>query len=452
MKPNEEHLSLTRILAYSVPATPLIFMTFLVNLYLLKFTTDVLMIAPAVFGAAFATARVWDAVSDPLAGYWSDRTRSRLGRRRPWLLAASIPMTIAFAAVWSPPHLEGRVLEIWMGVAIFVYYTAQSAAYVPHLALGAELTLDYHERSKLATGRGAFELLGMLLAAGAIGYLGTAQVPRAAGTHLSVAFGVMTVVLIALHVSFTRERKTFQGRGAVSGLSAGRDVLRNPHARILLLVFFIEMLSIGFLAVLFPFMAEHVGSGLNPGVAMGAVMGIAALSVPFWLRLSKRYGKRVPWMIGIGAKGTGFGLLYFIGVDQTLTDLIPIMLIGAGQACTSILPTSIKADVIDYDELETGDRKEGAYFAAWNLAIKLASAVSIGASAFLLQWAGYQPNALEQAPTTVAAMKVLTAALPFALHLVALLLLLRFRLGPDEHERIRRQLDATNPVHKGELQ
>ncbi|MEE2897094.1 MAG: MFS transporter [Gemmatimonadota bacterium] len=450
MTTNEGHLSLGQILAYSLPAAPLIFMTFLVNLYLLKFTTDVLMIAPAVFGVAFATARVWDAISDPLAGYWSDRTRSRLGRRRPWLLAACLPMGIAFAAVWSPPQFDGPALEVWMGVAIFVYYTAQSAAYVPHLALGAEVTLDYHERSRLATGRGAFELLGMLLAAGAIGYLGAAQLPRVAGSQLSAGFALATVVLIALHVRFTRERDDFQGRGAASFRSAARDVLRNPHARILLFVFFIEMLSIGFLGVLFPFLAEHVGSGLNPGVAMGAVMGVAAVSVPLWLRLSRRFGKRVPWMIGIAAKGTGFGLMYFIGTEVDIVSFLPIALIGAGQACTAILPTSIKADVIDYDELETGDRKEGAYFAAWNLVIKLASAVSIGASAFLLQWAGYQPNAADQAPATLDALMALSSALPFVLHLLALALLFRFRLGPKEHARIRRALDTTGWVHKGD--
>ena len=138
------------IVAYSLPAAPLVFMTFLANLYLLKFTTDVLQIAPALFGLIFAAARVWDAASDPLVGYWSDRTRSRLGRRRPWLLASCVPLAIAFAAVWSPPSLPGHTIELWIGLAIFLYYTAYTAAAVPHLALGAELTLDYHERSRLA--------------------------------------------------------------------------------------------------------------------------------------------------------------------------------------------------------------------------------------------------------------------------------------------------------------
>jgi GPH family glycoside/pentoside/hexuronide:cation symporter len=439
---HDERLSLSRILAYSLPAAPLVFMTFLVNLYLLKFTTDVLRIAPALFGLAFAAARVWDALSDPLAGYWSDATVSRWGRRRPWLLGACLPIALAFAALWSPPPLTGDALTLWMVVAIVFYYTAYSAAYVPHLALGAELTLDYHERSRLATGRGLFELLGMLCAAGAIGFLGAAEEPRAAGRSLSFAFGAATLVLFAVHVRFTREREAFLGRGAASPLSAGLDVMRNPHARTLLAVFFIEMLSLGFLGVLFPFLADFVGSGLNPGVVIGSVMAIALASIPGWLALARRFGKRMPWMLGIGGKGIGFGLLYFIGIEPSIVSILPMVLIGTGQACASILPTSIKADVIDYDELETGERKEGAYFAAWNLAIKLASAIAIACSGLLLQRAGYVPDTAAQAPATIETIKALAAGLPFGLHVVALAILAHFRLGPKEHQRIREEIDA----------
>lgn len=441
MESQDEHLGLGHIAAYSLPAIPLTFMAFMVNLYLLKFTTDVLLIAPATFGGVFAASRVWDAISDPLVGHWSDRTRSRLGRRRPWILGASIPIGIAFAMLWSPPRLDGFALELWMAIAIFVYYTAYSAAAVPHLALSAELTLDYHERSRLATGRGIFELIGVALTAAALGFLASAQVPRLAATHVATLFAVATLVMIGIHVTFTTERKDYQGRGAVSLGSACRDVLRNPHARILLFVFFIEVLSLGFLGVLFPFLAEQLGSGVNPGTALGAVMVIAMLSVPVWLHLSRAYGKRIPWMIALGGKGVGFAMLYFIDAEISLYYFVVLGLIGAGQACTSILPTSIKADVIDYDELETGERKEGAYFAAWNLVIKLASAIAVGTGAFLLQVTDYQPEALEQSAATVEGIKALAAALPFGLHVIALIALFRFRLGPTEHARIRGQLD-----------
>jgi len=445
-----ERLPLGRIVAYSLPAAPMIFMTYLVNLYLLKFTTDVLLIAPATFGALFAGARVWDAVSDPIVGYWSDRTRSEFGRRRPWILAASIPMALAFAAVWSPPAIEGRSLEVWMALAIFAYYTASSAAYIPHLALGAELTLDYHERSRLATGRGLFELIGMLLAAAAIGYMSSVSPPRAAGTHLSLFFGLATVGLLGTHVSLLRERTTFQGRGASRPGWAARDVMRNPHARVLLFVFFVDMLSVGFLAVLFPFMADQLAEGMNPGLAMVAVMGIAMLSVPLWLRLARRFGKRTPWMFGLGLKAVGFATLFLLDRGPTPVAFLPILLIGTGQACTSILPNSIKADVIDYDELETGERKEGAYFAAWNLVIKLASAVAIAASAFLLEWAGYRPEVDAQSPETLTAITRLTALIPVALHAVAMVALSRFRLSPIEHNRIRREIALSRPPHQGE--
>jgi Na+/melibiose symporter-like transporter len=248
---------------------------------------------------------------------------------------------------------------------------------------------------------------------------------------------------------FTREREDYHGRGAYSLLAAGRDVMANPHARRLLLVFFLEMLSLAFLGALFPFLARYVGSGLNPGVGTGAVMCMALLSVPVWLRLSRRFGKRTAWAIGMGGKGIGFGLVYFASSQLSALSIVAVALIGSGQACTAVLATSIKADVIDYDELETGERKEGAYFATWNFAINLASAVAIAASGFLLPWAGYRPNAAEQAPQAIESIRLVASALPLGLHAVALLLLLGFRLGPREHERMRSVIESRSSAGRG---
>jgi GPH family glycoside/pentoside/hexuronide:cation symporter len=165
----EERLPLATILIYALPAASLGFMGALVSIYLLKFSTDVLLIAPGLMGLLFGLSRLWDAVSDPLAGYWSDRTRSALGRRRPWLLAAALPLALLFAALWSPPAALGpTALTIWMGAAIVLYFTAQTAVGIPHMALGAELTNGYHERSRVFGARMLFEFVGIFLAACAI--------------------------------------------------------------------------------------------------------------------------------------------------------------------------------------------------------------------------------------------------------------------------------------------
>jgi GPH family glycoside/pentoside/hexuronide:cation symporter len=117
-----------------------------------------------------------------------------------------------------------------------------------------------------------------------------------------------------------------------------------------------------------------------------------------------------------------------------------MVLIGGAVACFFVLPPSVKADVIDYDELVTGERKEGSYFAVWNFIQKLASAAAITVSGFVLQFVGYEANVV-QSEASVAAMRGLFAGLPLALSILAILLLLRFRLDASEHQRIRAELD-----------
>ena len=143
-----QRLPLSAILVYSLPTVGAGFMFLLIGLYLMKFATDVLLIPPAAMGFIFGASRIWDAISDPVAGYLSDRTRHRSGRRRPWIFVSIFPIGAAYLMAWSPPaSLTGDSLILWMGVGVFGFYSAMTIFIVPHMSLGAELTADYHDRS-----------------------------------------------------------------------------------------------------------------------------------------------------------------------------------------------------------------------------------------------------------------------------------------------------------------
>ena len=147
---SDERTPLATILIYASPAPCIGFMFFLVSMYLMKFSTDVLLIAPGVMGLIFGISRVWDGISDPLAGYFSDRTNTRIGRRRPWMLASLVPIVVVFLMMWSAPQtLTGTALVVWMAVGVIGFYTAMTIFTVPHASLGAELSMSYDDRNRV---------------------------------------------------------------------------------------------------------------------------------------------------------------------------------------------------------------------------------------------------------------------------------------------------------------
>jgi Na+/melibiose symporter-like transporter len=214
----------------------------------MNFATDVLLVAPATIGAIFFASKLWDAVSDPVVGFLSDRTTWRFGRRRSWMLASSVPVAGFAIMLWAPPAgLSETELVLWLGVAIFGFYTAYTAFYVPHLALGAELSFEVRDRNRVYGSRQIGSAIGLMLAftLGAP-LLEQHETARAVAVELGWLTGLACAVSIAIAAALLpREPAASVGRGARNPVAALRDVWRNPHARILLFVFFIESFGVG---------------------------------------------------------------------------------------------------------------------------------------------------------------------------------------------------------------
>jgi len=406
----------------------------LVNFYLLKFSTDVLLIAPAVVGTLLLLARVWDAVTDPLAGWLSDRTHTRLGRRRPWLLGAALPFGASVVMLWSPPEtLQGSALTIWVGGAILLFYTAYTAFRIPHLAFAAELDRGYHERTRVFAILQAMESVGMFAASGALFLLEAADDARLFARQLSVFMAVFASVMLLLPVWLLRERAEFQGKGGPNPLRAFRDVAGNGNARILIGVFFLEQVGFAALVALLPYLSDYVV--VSPGrTALYLVSAIAAMlvSIPVWLALSRRIGKQRAWMWSLCAKVLIFFSIFFFGEGDLLYMTLASMAYGLMNGCGAVVGQSLQADVIDWDHAQTGERKEGTYFAAWNFAQKAAGGVAIWIVGLVLSFTGFVPN-IAQSEDTLLGILLMASTLPCVLHIAAIGLLSRFSLDESEH-------------------
>ncbi len=439
----EERIPTGQILIFSAPVLGVFVGSALTSMYLLKFATDVLLVAPAVMGAILLAGRIWDAVSDPLVGHLSDRTRTRFGRRRPWFLASAIPLGLSIVALWSPPReLSGPALVAWITASFLLFFTFYTTFRVPHMAFAAELSRGYHDRTRVFGLMQAMESLGMMLAAGALFLLESAEDPRGPAAGISVAIGAGGAVLILLTTAAMREREEFQERGARSSASAFGDVLGNPHARILVGVFLLEQLGFSVLVILLPYVSDYVL--VTPGSTAAYIFGALVtllLSIPVWLAAARRWGKKPVWLFSILGKMVVFGGFFFMGEGDFLWVMAGTILFGAMAGCGSVVGPSLKADVVDWDEGRTGERKEGAYFATWNFAQKAAGGVAGWLTGTMLSVFGFEPN-VAQSEGTLFGMRVLISLWPLAVHVLAFVLVLRFGLDEAAHRAARESARA----------
>ena len=439
-------------IAYGMPGLGAGYMYLLMSLYVMKFSTDVLLIAPAVMGVIFSISRIWDAVSDPIAGYLSDRTTFKFGRRRTWMLLSFIPISFGFLAVFSPPEsMQGQSLDLWMMIAILSFYSAITLFNVPHMALGAELSEDYHERTRLFGVRHIGFTVGSILSLVSMSLLiseensPTGDVRELAGNLAFLAVAAMSL-MIFFSVSRLKENPEFQNRVNKNPFKAFRDVWVNPHAKILIIVLFIENLGGAVIGVLTLYVTQYiVEAPAWAPLIIFAYMLPSALSVPLWIPLSKRFGKIRLWVFSLALTGISFGGIFIIPFLDSVTERLIVMFIGAtlgGMAagCGGAIGPSVKGDVIDYDEYLTGERKEGSYFAALNFVFKSATGIMLLVTGFVLQFSGFIPNQPQTMEVKIALIS-LYGLVPLVFYsLGAYLLHKKFTFGEKEHAAIKQQI------------
>ena len=417
------------LVAYAAPALGFGFASMLVGTSLMKHATDVLAIAPATIGAILLGARVWDALADPIAGFLSDRTATRLGRRRPWMLAGALPLALAFIALWCPPAaLGGSALVAWVLLATLVLFGAQTAVRMPHEALAAELSRDPDERTRLFAAKRAAFGLGALGVFGALAVLGEARDPRGATFALIAPVSVASALLVLASCAVLREPAAHAGRGARSPYAALRDLLRNPHARLLLGVTLLQQIALGGVTTAASYHAEYVlGDASAFPKLLGCFFLATLVSIPVWVRLSRSFARKRLVVSAMLSLATALGAMAAVGRgDHTLYFLLAATGGFAAGALDVLLP-ALQADVIDWDETRTGERKEGVYFAAWHLAEKLALGVAAGVTGLALSASGFAPNQA-QGESALLAMRLLLSLFPLICYGGGALLFLGFTL------------------------
>ncbi|MEP2987737.1 MAG: MFS transporter [Parasphingorhabdus sp.] len=442
-----DRLTVPILVAYAAPSVASYFFFGTIGLYLLKFATDTLLLAPALVGTIFGVARIWDAVSDPVIGFASDKTRSSLGRRRPWMLYSILPMALFYYAIWNPAdQLQGAALSLWFGVSIFLFFTAATAFSVPHNALGAELSQNYHERSRIYGAKALCEQIGIILAAVWLFQIEQAQSPKGIAMDGAILAGGVLALSVVWAVWKLREPDSHKGRGGSTIFASLSDVARNKNAMRLLGIFFLEMLGFHSMVVVLPYMTEYVLR--EPGSTayfLAAATFSTIASIPFWVWISKRTDKAKAWRAAILIKIVVFGAMLVVGRGDSLLMGVITFTFGIAHGASQVLGPSLKADVIDTDEASSGERKEGVFFAAWNFAIKASIGIAIVISGWMLSATGFEPG-VAQSEMALTGIRALVSAAPLICHILAIILLLKFSITVSSHTRT---LERTAANHLG---
>ena len=329
---------------------------------------------------------------------------------------------------------------IWMAVALLVYETASTAYLIPHAALGMELTPHYHERTRLFGYTHMIGFIGSLLGMGLLQLMNMAEDKRAFANDLSLVAGIAILVAIVATTRFLPERAAYQGRGQTNVVRSIADVFRNSHARLLLVVFGIETYGMASIMTLTPYLVSYV---FPLEALLVAVMMTYALPqvvfTPFWMWLARRIGKQRAWTAALLLSSVPFVWFYFLA-EPGVTFWVLTFLCGFLAGCGAVVQPAIQADVIDYDEFTTGDRKEGAYLAVWNLVRKCSASLCALIAGLVLQFAGFVPNEV-QSPGTIEAIRSIFGLLPAACYLVGGLLFMRFTFNEAEHRAVQAAIE-----------
>ena len=354
-----------------------------IQFFLMKFYTDAALVPPALAGNALLLGKIWDAVNDPLFGWITDRTKSRFGKRRVFMIFGAIPLAISIALLWFVPTQDRIWTFVWIAATFILFDTVWTLTNVPYYSLTSELTDDYDERSSLTTYRMAMAvpayLVGVALTPAIVGLF---ALQRTGYAFIGIAYGILAGIALLVSAAGLRERTGLTvAKPDASPIKSLLQALKNKAFIWLCLTYFTVNISFAFIKILMAYYVEyHLLMKAEISIVMGLLLVCVTISLPFWRWLSQKMDKGPAYAIGMGVGALAVMITFFLPHERTLLIYLASVLAGFGFAANWIFPWAMVADVGDQDRLETGQQRSGMYYGVWGLATKISEALALAAS------------------------------------------------------------------------
>ena len=427
-------------LSTSIPLAILMF-------FQLYFLTDVAGLRPDYAGWAVGLSRIWDAINDPLFGLLSDRIRSRWGRRRVLLLFGSVPLGFSFMLMWIVPSLGQFGLAIYYALTFILFDTVFTLVHVGYNALTPEMTPDYDERSSLNGFRMLFSIsgtLGAIILTTVLGWY--IEAPRTLFALVGLILGLISIIPPLIVFRVTHERPAHELPEALPAGQALKETLSNHPFRLVMGLYLLSWTTASILAaVLVYFATYYLGVPEQANYFVLAAQAAAIVFIPLTVWLARRLDKRRAFMLGSATWIVILLGIFGLNPGQVSLAYVLAALSGFGIATAYVIPWAMVPDIIEYDELRTGQRREGSYYAFASFFQKLATGAAIWAMGQALAWAGYitppsgGPSPI-QPPQAVQAIRFFAGPVPAALLGLGIVCAWFYPITRESHLALREEL------------
>jgi GPH family glycoside/pentoside/hexuronide:cation symporter len=413
----------------------------IVMFYQLYFLTDIAGLDPALAGLAVGIPRIWDALNDPLFGLLSDRIRSPWGRRRVLLLFGSVPLGLSFIFMWLVPNLGQFGMAVYFATMFIIFDTLFTVVHVGYNALTPEMTRDYDERSSLNGYRMVFSIagtLGAIILATVLGWY--IEDSEMLFIILGITLGLISMIPPLIVFRITTERPIEELPDPLPVKQAIFKTLGNRPFRLVMGLYLLSWTTASILAAILVYFANYylrVPDQANYFVLIA--MGFAILFIPLWVWVSQRLDKRRAFILGTASWIVVLLAISSLDSDQVVLAYILAALSGSGIATAYVIPWAMVPDIIEYDELHSGQRREGSYYAFASFFQKLATGAALWGMGMALALTGYinptETNPLPVQPVeSLYAIRCFIGPISIVLLLIAVFFAWRFPITREDHQ------------------
>ena len=416
-----------------------------VGLYLLYFYTDVVGISGSLAGLIYFIGMAWDAATDPFMGYMAERTRTKWGVYRPYLLFGNIPLALSFVLLFWVPPLEGSSLFFFLLFANLLHRTCFTLVSVPFSSLTPRITSDSQERTNLT----GFRMLGAQTGTNLMALLAFPIIFWVGGEDESMGFivlasiaGITAILIHSITFITVQEPDNDQGIERVGGslADAARAIGKNkPFWLVFSATLIVGITTIFFGNNLIYYTKYALDLHEHQGTILFTSGIVAFLSIPIWWIISNKLGKKITWLISSIITLSSLILFYFYDI-KTLNELLFLVaFIGFGSGAGGILFWSMLPDTIEYGEVHTGVRSESSLYGFMTFAQKGSIAIAVLILGWVLDAIGYQANQA-MSLTTIDNMKIIMTLIPILGISCSLIIIYFYPIDSKMHKDLLRQL------------